>query len=115
MPAPGFKRTLNQPERLPEAFVAAWNDRSPARIGALFDEGAEFVHVTGLWWHDRASIQQAHAYGPECIFNRSTLSLLETRVKHLAEDIAVVHAKMALRRGPQHGRRARGRNEPDRR
>lgn len=88
---------LDRPERIPEAFVDAWNDRAPERIGALFDEDAEFVNVTGLWWHDRAAIQQAHAYGLKRIFSRSTLSLRETRVKWLADDIAVVHAKMELR------------------
>ncbi len=88
---------LDRPEHIPDAFVAAWNDRAPARIGALFDEDAEFVNVTGLWWHDRASIQQAHAYGLRRIFSESTLSLLEARVKWLADDIAVVHAKMELR------------------
>ncbi len=96
-PVPNVDDAPDRPERIPEAFVAAWNDRAPERIGALFDEDAEFVNVTGLWWHDRASIQQAHAYGLERIFNRTTLSLLETRVKWMANDIAVVHAKMELR------------------
>jgi uncharacterized protein (TIGR02246 family) len=96
-PRPAEDEFLDRPEHIPEAFVDAWNDRDPERIGALFDEDAEFVNVTGLWWHDRAAIQQAHAYGLKRIFNRSTLSLLETRVKWLADDIAVVHAKMELR------------------
>ncbi|NBB74486.1 MAG: SgcJ/EcaC family oxidoreductase [Bacteroidetes bacterium] len=87
---------LHRPERLPEAFVAAWNDRDPERIGALFDEDAEFVNVTGLWWHNRAAIQKAHAYGLERIFSASTLTLLETRVKRLSPRIAVVHAKMEM-------------------
>lgn len=89
--------SLDRPECIPEAFVEAWNDRAPERIGALFDEDAEFVNVTGLWWHDRAAIQEAHAYGLERIFGQSALSLLETRVKWLSDDIAVVHAKMELR------------------
>ena len=88
---------LDRPERMPEAFVAAWNDRDPERIGALFDKDAEFVNVTGLWWHDRAAIEQAHAYGLKRIFDQSTLSLLEVQVKRLSDDIAVVHAKMELR------------------
>lgn len=91
------REELDRPERIPEAFVAAWNARDPERIGALFDEDAEFVNVTGLWWHDRAAIQEAHAYGLERIFDQSTLSLLEGRVKRLSDDIAVVHAKMELR------------------
>ena len=89
-------RSIDHPAGIPEAFVTAWNDRAPERIGALFDEDAEFVNVTGLWWHSRAAIQQAHAYGLKHIFDQSTLELLETRVKYLADDIAVVHAKMKL-------------------
>ena len=85
------------PEDVPTAFARAWNERAPARIAALFDEDAEFVNVTGLWWHDRASIQQAHAYGLRRIFDRSTLSVTKVTVKHLSEHIAVVHARMRLR------------------
>jgi hypothetical protein len=54
------------------------------------------VNVTGLWWHDRGSIRKAHAYGLERIFNASTLSIDETRVKQLSHDVAVVHARMTL-------------------
>lgn len=86
----------DRPEGVPEAFVQAWNDRDPARIAALFDEDAEFVNVTGLWWHDRASIRKAHAYGLSRIFDRSTLTLAKVKVKYLSEHIAVVHARMRL-------------------
>jgi uncharacterized protein (TIGR02246 family) len=54
------------------------------------------VNVTGLWWHDRASIRKAHAYGLERIFNESTLAVDETRVKQLRDDVAIVHARMRL-------------------
>ena len=54
------------------------------------------MNVTGLWWHDRDSIRAAHAYGLERIFSESTLSIDETRVKQLSDDVAVVHARMTL-------------------
>src|SRR5690606_11267288 len=57
---------------------------------------AEFVNVTGLWWHDREAIRRAHAYGLERIFNQSTLRLGAVHVKHLSDDVAVVHARMTL-------------------
>lgn len=50
-----------RPEEIPSLFVEAWNRRDPNRIASLFDQDAEFVNVTGLWWHDRASIRKAHA------------------------------------------------------
>jgi len=87
---------LDQPEHVPAVFVEAWNRRDADGIAALFDEDAEFVNVTGLWWHDREAIRRAHAYGLERIFNQSTLRLGAVRVKHLSDDVAVVHARMTL-------------------
>lgn len=87
---------LESPESVPAAFVEAWNQRDPDGIAALFEEDAEFVNVTGLWWHDRDAIRRAHAYGLERIFDRSALRLGGVRVKSLASDVAVVHARMHL-------------------
>ena len=87
---------LQAPEDIPAAFVAAWNRRDADGIADLFDRDAEFVNVIGLWWHNRASIRKAHAYGLKTIFSRSKLRLEDTRVKYLADSIAVVHARMQL-------------------
>lgn len=87
---------IDSPERIPAAFVEAWNRRDADGIAALFDDDAEFVNVTGLWWHDREAIRRAHAYGLTRIFDRSTLRLGVVRVKHLSGDVAVVHARMTL-------------------
>jgi uncharacterized protein (TIGR02246 family) len=89
-------RLLDSPNSIPEAFVEAWNRRDAHALAALFDEDAEFVNVVGLWWHDRAAIERAHAYGLERIFPDSTLRLLRTTVKRLRDDVAVVHARMRL-------------------
>ena len=85
-----------RPGQIPSLFAEAWNRRDPDSLASLFEDDAEFVNVTGLWWHDRASIRTAHAYGLERIFNTSTLSVDETRVKHLSPDVVVVHARMTL-------------------
>jgi uncharacterized protein (TIGR02246 family) len=86
----------DRPEDIPRLFVEAWNTRDPDALASLFDLHAEFVNVTGLWWHDRASIRKAHAYGLERIFNASTLTVEEFRVKQLSDDVAIVHAAMTL-------------------
>lgn len=88
--------TLNNPEDLPLAFVEAWNRRDPDGIAALFEEDAEFVNVTGLWWHDRESVRKAHAYGLAHIFSESTLSIGTMRTKRLSDDIAVMQVRMVL-------------------
>lgn len=87
---------LDTPESIPRRFVEAWNARDADAIADLFDEDAEFVNVTGLWWHDREAIRRAHAYGLQRIFNESMLRLRAVRVKILSDTIAVVHARMSL-------------------
>ena len=44
---------IGRPEDVVAAFVEAWNQRDPDALAALFDSDAEFVNVTGLWWHTR--------------------------------------------------------------
>ncbi len=87
---------IDHPSNLPRLFAEAWNRRDADGIAALFDEDAEFVNVTGLWWHDREAIRRAHAYGLERIFPESTLRVGVVRVKWLTEAVAVVHARMHL-------------------
>ena len=84
------------PELIPHAFAEAWNRRDAHALAALFDEDADFVNVVGLWWHDRAGIERAHAYGLARIFPESTLEPTLVRVRRLREDVAVVHARMRL-------------------
>lgn len=86
----------DHPERIPEIFAAAWNRRDPDSIASLFEEDADFVNVTGLWWHDREAIRMAHAYGLERIFPDSILRLGRVKVTWLTNRIAVVHARMHL-------------------
>lgn len=85
-----------EPEDIPAWFTRAWNNRDPAALAALFDEDADFVNVTGVCWHDRESIRQAHADGLERIVTTSTLAADETKVKRLSPDVAVVHTRMTL-------------------
>jgi hypothetical protein len=44
-------------------FVEASTSRNPDAPAVLFDEDAEFLNVTGLWWHDCTAIHKAHAHG----------------------------------------------------
>lgn len=87
---------LDHPERIPEVFTQAWNQRDAHALASVFDEDAEFVNVTGLWWHDREAIERAHAYGLTHIFDGSTLELVRSKVKMLTQNVAVVHARMRL-------------------
>lgn len=86
----------DKPADIADVFVEAWNARDAQRLASVFAEDAEFVNVVGLWWHDRPSIEKAHAYGFERIFPDSTLRLMRTSTKLLGDDVAVIHAKMHL-------------------
>ena len=56
------KRTHDAGRR-PGAVRAGVERRDSDALASLFDEDAEFVNGTGLWWHDRESIRQG-AHGP---------------------------------------------------
>jgi uncharacterized protein (TIGR02246 family) len=92
----GAHAYAGRPDDVPRLFAEAWNKKDPDALASLFDSEAEFVNLTGLWWHDRASIRRAHADGLERIFSASTLTVDEVRVKRLSDDVAVVHAAMTL-------------------
>jgi len=52
------------------------------------------------WWHDRASIRKAHAYGLRTIFNRSRLTLLRTTIKWIVggpDDEADLYRRFVVR------------------
>jgi len=87
---------IGRPEDVVATFVEAWNQRDPDALAALFDDDAEFVNVTGLWWHTREEIRKAHAYGLTRVFKESVLTATDVRVKWLSDGIAVVHARMTL-------------------
>lgn len=89
-------KVATEPEEIPALFVEAWMERDADFLSSLFSEDAEFVNVVGLWWHNRDDIRKAHAYGFDKIFGDSNLRLMETSVKNISDDIAVVHARMRL-------------------
>lgn len=90
-------KVATEPEEIPALFVEAWMERDADYLASLFSKEAEFVNVVGLWWHNREDIRKAHAFGFDKIFGNSKLRLMETSIKYLNEDVAVVHARMRLK------------------
>ncbi len=87
---------LTKPEEMPEHFARAWNQRDAILLASVFGDDADFVNVTGLWWHNRKAIEKAHEYGLRVIFNDSHLKTGRVKVRILSPDHAVVHARMRL-------------------
>lgn len=87
---------ITEPLDIPKTFIKGWNLKDAKMLASIFDEDAEFINVTGLWWHNRNAIFKAHDYGLKVIFNDSELSLRKTKVKYLSDIIAVVNARVHL-------------------
>lgn len=87
---------LDQPIDISTHFRDCWNMKDARKLASVFDDDAEFVNVTGLWWHNRADIEKAHDYGFKVIFPGSELTVIDTRTKQLSDSVAVVHARMKL-------------------
>ena len=87
---------FENPEELVQTFVDGWNGKDARKLASIFVERAEFVNVTGLWWHNKERIYKAHEYGLRVIFNDSSLQVLQTKTRMLAEDVAMLHTKMRL-------------------
>lgn len=87
---------LQTPQDMPHAFAAAWAARDATGLAALFAPDADFVNVTGIWWEDRQSIENAHAYGLETIFPNSTLTPGRIKTRQIGPDAATVHCRFRL-------------------
>ena len=82
MPSPNAS-PRSPPQRIADIWVQVWNRRDADRLAALFEDDAEFGNGIGLWWRDREAIRRAHDSGLRTIFNPSTISLAERRVRWL--------------------------------
>ncbi|WP_375258899.1 SgcJ/EcaC family oxidoreductase [Citreimonas sp.] len=97
---------LTEPEAFPRAFADAWATRQGAAIAALFTEDADFVNVTGLWWHGRDAIAKPHDYALKSFFADTTLRIGRAETRYIGTDVAVVRARLHLRgqRAPDGGK-----------
>ena len=85
-----------EPEGFLAAFVAAWDSRSGAEIAALFTEDADFVNVTGLWWHGQAAIAKPHDHALKSFFAETTLRPGRTELRRITKDVAVLRCRFTL-------------------
>ena len=88
--------------RLARAFLAAWSEGDAAGLGALFAEDADFVNVTGLWWHGRKRIARVHGVAFRSYFAgaRPREERLETRALGPGAALARVRARLEGQTAP---------------
>ena len=76
---------------LPRAFCEAWAKHDGHQLAAIMAEDVDFVTVGGAWFHGRADFEKYHTRLLAGRFRDSTNTPLETIVRFLAPDEAVVH------------------------
>ena len=76
---------------LPRAFCEAWAKHDGHQLAAIMAEDVDFVTVGGAWFHGRADFEKYHTRLLGGRFRDSTNTPLETIVRFLAPDEAVVH------------------------
>ncbi len=85
-----------KPDDIPFRFGAAWNIYGAQGIADLFYEDADFINVTGKWWDNKTDIFKAHDFGFRVIFPESHFEVIKVKVKMIADDIAVIHARIRV-------------------
>lgn len=84
---------MKDPDDVVNLWERAWNDADAGAIADLFADDADFVNVVGLWWHDKASIQDAHAFGFAKMFPDSKMTMAKPHVRHIGNEAAVVQCQ----------------------
>lgn len=85
------------------ALAAAWNRHDAAAFAEGFAEDVDFTNVFGLLTQGRAAITASHAAIFKGMFSNSTLTIAETRIRFIRDDVAAIDARweMTGARDPQ--------------
>ena len=76
---------------LPKAFAAAWAKRDAQELAKIVAEDVDFVTVGAVWLQGRVDFAKYHASLLQGRAHESTLTPLETSVRFIRPDLAVVH------------------------
>ncbi len=96
MTRPTTDHRFNDGESLARAFLERWNNGDADGISELFVDDADFVNVVGFWWTNRRHIRKAHDYGFRRIFGPSRIEITELDVRHVTDDVHVIHTVSTL-------------------
>lgn len=81
---------------LPRAFCDAWAKHDGHQLAAIMAEDVDFVTVGAMWFHGRADFEKYHTKLLAERFRESTNTMLETKLRFLRPDEAVVHWSWAI-------------------
>jgi uncharacterized protein (TIGR02246 family) len=76
---------------IPQLFAAAWAEHDGHELAKIMSEDVDFVNVGGDWLHGRKDVELYHSRLLSGRFKESTIVPLETVVRFLRTDMAVLH------------------------
>lgn len=82
---------VENPAEVVDAILEAWNARDAKALADLLVPEPDFVDISGSWWRTKKEIVKAHERAFEKTFGDRVVKGIETRVKHMAPDVATVH------------------------
>jgi uncharacterized protein (TIGR02246 family) len=77
--------------KLPQAFADAWARHDGAALAKIMADDVDFVAVGAMWIHGKPDFETYHTRLLTGRFKDSTIAPLQTAVRFLRPDIAVVH------------------------
>jgi uncharacterized protein (TIGR02246 family) len=77
--------------KLPQAHCDAWNKHDVHELAKMMADDVDFVTVATVYLHGRADYEKFHSRLLSGRFKDSVFTLLETTVRFLRPDMAVVH------------------------
>ena len=77
--------------RLPQAFSEAWAKHDGHALAQIMADDVDFVTVGATWSHGRRDFETYHTRLLSGRFKDSTNTVLETAVRFLRPDLAIVH------------------------
>ena len=76
---------------IPQSFVTAWNHHDGHELAKIMAPDVDFVNVGADWLQGRDNFEAYHTRLLSGRFNTSTLVALDTQVRFLGRDLAVIH------------------------
>ncbi|HTZ75609.1 MAG TPA: SgcJ/EcaC family oxidoreductase [Candidatus Aquilonibacter sp.] len=76
---------------LPQSFCAAWAKHDGHQLSKIMAYDVDFVTVGATWIHGRPDFEKYHTRLLTGRFKDSTITLLQTEVRFLRPDVAIVH------------------------
>jgi uncharacterized protein (TIGR02246 family) len=77
--------------KIPQSFCAAWARHDGHELSKIMADDVDFVTVGATWLHGRPDFEKYHTRLLSGRFKESTITPLQTEVRFLRPDVAVIH------------------------